>query len=131
MIERATQETIEATLDAYVVCALWGSTGEDGEPLDSSFDADDLAPETLEQMREDVEGFLSACWGDTWEDFSIDLSGLEPAQIGHDLWLTRNHHGAGFWDRGLGAVGDELTKLAHSFGEVDLYVGDDGKVYSL
>ena len=46
-----------------------------------------------------------------------------------DFWLTRNGHGAGFWDRGLGSVGDELTKNAKPFGSVDAYVGDDGKVY--
>lgn len=33
------------------------------------------------------------------------------AQFGHDYWLTRNGHGAGFWDRGLGEVGDKLSEL--------------------
>lgn len=126
---KATEDCIDRVFTAYAVAALWSSTGEDGEPLDRDHDVDDLAPEATESMREDVEAFLSACWGDTWEDFTIDLSGIEPEQIGHDFWLTRNHHGAGFWDRGLGAVGDELTKLAESFGDSDLYVGDDGSVY--
>lgn len=41
-------------------------------------------------------------------------------QIGHDLWLTRGGHGAGFWDRGL-PNGDKLTeicKLSEFHGEV-------------
>jgi hypothetical protein len=54
---------------------------------------------------------------------------LTPAQIGHDFWLTRNRHGAGFWDRGLGDLGDKLTAAAHTYGESNLYVGDDGQVY--
>ena len=29
----------------------------------------------------------------------IDLRDYPAAQVGHDLWLTRNGHGAGFWDR--------------------------------
>jgi hypothetical protein len=49
--------------------------------------------------------------------------------VGHDLWLTRNGHGAGFWDRGLGDVGDKLTAIAKRMGSKSLYVGDDGKIY--
>jgi hypothetical protein len=51
---------------------------------------------------------------------------------GHDFWLTRNGHGAGFWDRTpleKGKLGDELTKLCKAFGESDLYWGDDGGIY--
>jgi hypothetical protein len=51
------------------------------------------------------------------------------AYAGHDFWLTRNHHGAGFWDRDLGEVGEQLTEAAQTYKEVDLYVGDDGKIY--
>jgi hypothetical protein len=57
------------------------------------------------------------------------LDGISDEQIGHDIWLTRNHHGAGFWDRGLGDLGDKLTEIAHSLGGSDAYVGDDGKVH--
>lgn len=53
---------------------------------------------------------------------------LNPCFQGHDFWLTRNHHGSGFLDRGLGQVGDILTAAAKSFGEVNLYVDDDFKV---
>lgn len=48
---------------------------------------------------------------------------------GHDLWLTRNRHGAGFWDRGAGPAGDTLTEAAHALGETDCYLGDDGYLY--
>jgi len=34
----------------------------------------------------------------------------------------------GFWDRGLGDVGDALTKLASSMGEKHLFWGEDGKI---
>lgn len=36
--------------------------------------------------------------------------------------LTRNGHGAGFWDRGLGALGTELTNACKPYGGVDLYI---------
>jgi hypothetical protein len=49
--------------------------------------------------------------------------GYGPQQAGHDFWLTRNGHGAGFWDRhGLdGPVGEALRASAKAFGEVSLY----------
>ncbi len=50
---------------------------------------------------------------------------------GHDLWLTRRGHGCGFWDRGLGALGDRLTAYAEGMGDPDdhtPYVCADGTV---
>ena len=56
------------------------------------------------------------------KDFDVGFAG-------HDFWLTRNGHGAGFWDRGLGEVGDRLSNACKAFGSYDLYIGDDGKIY--
>ena len=49
------------------------------------------------------------------------LDDIEAAQAGHDLWLTTNGHGVGFWDRGLGDLGDKLTELCKQFPEVYMY----------
>lgn len=51
------------------------------------------------------------------------------AQAGHDFWLTRNGHGCGFWDRGLGVIGAQLSVAAEAYGSVGLYVGDDNLIY--
>lgn len=51
---------------------------------------------------------------------SIDLSNYDPAQLGHDLWFTRNGHGTGFWDnpRVYGTAQAELfTAFAKAQGE--------------
>lgn len=109
-------------IKAYLECALWSSQDEDGDPLDSVFGIDDLAPETLRQAIEDCTAFQA--------DNASDLEGIDPSQAGHDFWLTRNRHGAGFWDRGLGEVGQRLTDASHAYGEVDLYVGDDCLIWS-
>jgi len=108
-------------LDAYIECALWSSTDENDEPLDSKYYPSDLAPECLSQMRSDVHDFIASN--------ESDLEGLTDDQIGHDFWLTRNGHGAGFWDRGLGDQGDILTKACSQYGEVFLYVGDDEMIH--
>jgi hypothetical protein len=53
----------------------------------------------------------------------------DPSQNGHDFFLTRNGHGAGFWGRGYGEVGDRLSAACKSYGSQDLYLGDDGKIH--
>jgi hypothetical protein len=109
----------------YIECALWSSEFSDdsgGEPLGKNYDPEDLAQETLGKMASNCKQFQAK----HWEDLG---NAREPDCNGRDFWLTRNRHGAGFWDRGLGEVGDRLTKAAHAFGEVDLYVGDDGLIY--
>lgn len=112
-------------VDAYTECALWSSTDftDDGETV--NLQDYELADETVAKFRKDCEAFLD------FEDAqSLEFGGWNAAQAGHDFWLTRNSHGAGFWDRGRGEHGDILTALAKTFGTCDLYVGDDGKVYA-
>jgi hypothetical protein len=71
-----------------------------------------------------------------------DLLGYAPwkddaGQAGHDLHLTRNGHGAGYWDRNYprttpaGRAGERLSESARALGETYPYVGDDGYAYSL
>lgn len=64
--------------------------------------------------------------------FIAEIAGLiEPSeQVAHDFWLTRNHHGAGFWDGDYPKeLGEKLTTIAHGFGECNLYIGDDDLAY--
>lgn len=56
-------------------------------------------------------------------------TGLTWMQLGRDLWFTRNGHGVGFWDRGLGDLGEQLTEAAKAMGGQDIYLGDDSFVY--
>lgn len=58
----------------------------------------------------------------------IERSGLTGEQVGHNLWLTAQRHGTGFWDCGLGTVGDRLTELAHAskIAGVDILLPEDG-----
>jgi hypothetical protein len=114
---------IENITKHYLVAALWSSTDEHGEPLDAVFTLDDVSPECLEEAKLDVTDFVMS------NTHLLSLSGLSDEQIGHDFWLTRNGHGAGFWDRGLGQVGEALSKASKTYGEVDLYAGDDGYIY--
>jgi hypothetical protein len=118
---------LKTMISAYAECALWSSThfeSEDdncGIPF-GQIDAE-LSEKCLEQFRADCADFLAIC-----EAEGIDMSDLDAAQVGHDFWLTRNRHGAGFWDRGLGELGDKLTVWAHAAGSCDLYLSDSGEI---
>lgn len=115
---------IENILQHYAIAALWSSTDDVGEPLDDPYSLSDISPETMQAMREDVAEFVAQ------NEALLIESGQSEEMIGHDFWLTRNGHGAGFWDRGLGEVGDKLADAARDAGGVDLYVGDDDQVWA-
>jgi len=109
---------INTILKHYLICALWSSIDGNGENFDS-FDIDDFHHGAVIQSKDDILGFIELSKG--------LFVGLNDEQIGHDFWLTRNGHGAGFWDRGL-KYGTELTDNANSFGGVDVF-SDAGILY--
>ena len=117
--------TTNKFLQAYIIAALWSSTDEatpeGGEFLDANYGPEDLAPETLAQMKADCDKFQV--------ENASDIAGHEE-QAGHDLWLTRNFHGSGYWDGDWPEAADRLTAACKKYPEVDLYVGDDGLIYS-
>lgn len=117
--------SLDAFTTAYIECALWSSTDESndagGEPLDSNYGPEDITRVALLEMVADCRSFQA--------DNADDLAGLDSEQCGHDFWLTRNGHGAGFWDRGLGALGDRLSAASKVYGSVDL-MAHRGRIYA-
>jgi len=110
---------MNAFTSAYLETALWSSVGDDGEPLDHRYSREDFAPCAIARAIADCEAF---------QRFTGDI-GVQYEQAGYDFWLTRNRHGAGFWDGDWGDAAGRLTDAAEAFGEIDLYVGDDGLIY--
>lgn len=85
--------------------------------------------------RSKIRGFTKAAINDArvvCEDFQKanaaeleryqEVTGRDMSSAGMDFWLTRNHHGAGFWDRGDDPVLESLTDAAHAYGECDVSV---------
>lgn len=117
-----TMEETEEFFAAYKECALWSSIDErTGLPLDESYGEESLSLQAQSEMAQECEDFV----GDNLED----LAGLDAKQAGHDFWLTRNRHGAGFWDRGLGEVGERLAVAARAFGSCTLCVDEDDEIF--
>jgi hypothetical protein len=84
-------------------------------------------------MRVDADAFCDAPDG-LLADLVIYLAEFSANGAGHDFWLTRNGHGAGFWDRNynpspLYYACQNLSGAAKAWGEASLYVGDDGLLY--
>jgi len=113
---------------AYVECALWSSTGDDGDPLDGLYTIDDIAERTLAEMATDCKDFVQ---GLPQRLYDV-ITGMGAwSRAGADFWLTRNRHGAGFWDGDWpGDAGERLTEAAHAYGSYNLYVSEDGLVHS-
>jgi hypothetical protein len=109
---------------AYIEAALWSTNDESdeqgGEPLEKNYSASDIAPETMEKMIADAADFQER-FGELYSDSS---------QAGHDFWLTRIGHGAGFWDGDYPEPeATKLTDASKEYGEFYLYIGDDGMIY--
>lgn len=107
--------------EGYFICALWASHDEQGGSLDDKYSTSDLSTSASSQMRRDCDVF----YRDNYDDVKI----MSESSAGHDFWLSRNGHGAGFFDRGLGERGDRLQAAAEKFGECHLEVGGDGLIY--
>lgn len=117
------QEGMDPVLYQYLRTALWSSTDMNTEEnLDKDYDVDDFGQEAMQRARGDLIKFQNAA-GEA-------LDGLDMTKVAHDLWLTRNGHGAGFWDGDYSDnIGKILTKLAQQMGEVHPIVGEDNKIY--
>lgn len=111
--------SLEKFTEAYIECALWSSTDNNDEPLDSG--DYELSGDARKQMVADCKSF--------YESHADLLETVDDEQAGHDFWLTRNGHGAGFWDRGLGELGRKLTDACKPYSSCDLYVGDDSEIH--
>jgi len=114
---------MNSIVHAYLTAALWATCDDEGDPLSNSYGIEDVDERTKNVAVIDCDKFKLQA--------TSLLREMRSDQIGHDLFLTRNGHGVGFWDRDLGEVGDKLTKLAEAMGPAEFYVGDDDKIYSM
>ena len=159
-----TEETPNTVRDAeslYPSARIWEPESDSSLPGDVGFD--DIAPSTLARIISDCAKFQAIARCDL---VRAENRGRDLEHCGHDFWLTRNGHGAGFWDRrelednsadyerltqimvaaghdsaawhaalkernalSEKSLGARLTRHCKQFGECDVYLGDDGRVY--
>lgn len=105
-------EYAEVAIRHAAVTLQWSATdvsedGGEGYPVDEGGDEYTDLVEPL--IAEAVTAFVA----DNYE--ILIRADVDPAQAGHDFILTANGHGAGFWDRGLGAAGKTLTEACRGY----------------
>lgn len=122
-------------LRGYVAALLWTSTDEvDGETV--NLDQYETSTQAGDHCRAACLAFFEANRADIdAAALAYDRSNSDGADTGydyagHDFALTRNGHGAGYWDGDLPEeLGARLTEAAKQVGECWPYLGDDGTVY--
>lgn len=114
------QEFHDKFVRGFVLAGAWVDAWDHSDPADAPWnggngperlenaDPDTIDDHSFKRVVAECKAFVESEW--------TDLAGLSPDQAGHDFWLTRNGHGAGYYDRGLGTVGDRLTAAAKVYG---------------
>lgn len=92
-----------------------GDTGEDDEFLLNHLGVEALTHDAVKAIKRDCDTFLASLPKDGHGRTAVDLACDYCA--GNDFWYTRQGHGVGFWDRGLGPIGDELEAASKAFSE--------------
>jgi len=116
------EECNDEFVEAFLACGLWTHNELDGFKIHDIHEGD-------------IDWILNEC-----NDFQFKAEQIirqyapslvvDETQLGHDFLLTRNGHGAGFWDGDWpDPLGNHLTTLSKRFCEIYFYKGDDGKIY--
>jgi hypothetical protein len=115
-------------LTSYLETALWSSTDDDDTPLDDLASINDFSEESMKESKKDIKKFLTMAKEKLG---TVILNKMDSGSLGHNFWLTRNGHGAGFWGDNdyTEEVGKVLTEISDELGNVDIYIGDDGEVH--
>jgi len=108
----------------YINTALWSSIDHNEEPMDTNYSIGDFDPDTLKQLKIELFDFIDKYY--SLVDSNDRNTGLD--HFVHNFWLTRNGHGTGFWSGGY-VNGEELAKTSEKYSEINLYLGDDKKIY--
>lgn len=122
---------------SFLTTLLWSSSNDNGEPLGSEYSISDIddSDRVIDRV---ICQFISMVEEDplliSIENI-IELTGNDSDTIAHDLCLTINGHGAGFWDGDYspdgivsGIIGDRLTEIAKYFTEIGLYPNNSDRL---
>ena len=120
-------ELVNGYMDVGEDHLLYGVSEQDC--LDDHFDIEDFSVESLIDIRADVDKFFKRLQTAGLLDQARECYG--DSRIAYDFWLTRQGHGAGFWDGDYRGIGDQLTDITDLSGTVTYVLGEDGKIHQL
>lgn len=108
---------------------------EDTEDAELRFSVDDIDSDSVVKHYIEIKKFLKDAGEEAVMDYLTsefgEVTDESLAHLGHDIWLTRNHHGAGFFDNVYenDETEEALINAAHKMGESNVYLGNRGKIY--
>lgn len=104
---------IEKIIHHFLYSALWT------EELDTKHNVEDFAPSAFTKAREIINFFLEKAPKESLEKY-LEYHKQDPeGQLGHDIWLSINGHGAGFFDHPLLGHEDILQQVCQDMRDVD------------
>lgn len=108
-VDAEMEDAFATFYQGYVSCLLW----TEGVDIGNS---SDLSPSLRQESRTDCRNFFDEC---------AELFGANYEQAGHDFWLSRNGHGAGFFDGDYAGNERLLQKAARLYGSVSAYYDEE------
>lgn len=119
----ASEDDVDAFTRGYIGAVKWLERRYDEDGTEEEDACETISTEALLEIKAECADFQEA----NAEDLSAAYEKYSYCEeyAGHDFYLTRNGHGAGFWDRGLGAVGERLSKACGPYGSADNYWVDE------
>jgi hypothetical protein len=131
---------MNAMTRSYLETLLWsetlghtfeydGTEYDENDNLDQLVSYNDLPKDIVERAERDCADFVEYAGS-----LGMDLASFDEGEVGHDFALSRNGHGAGFFDSDYVLDGENianrLQSAAKSFGSFGLtvYVSDARKL---
>ena len=112
-------DTLDSFVQGYIEAAFF--TGIEGQTDTDDSESVEIEGLGFDQLdAESLAGMVADCvrfqlkpgvWDALQKAYDHE-SDYDESQAGRDYWFTRNGHGVGYWDRGLGDIGDTLTEAA-------------------
>ena len=125
--EQQNPDGLDEVVNAYIEALLWATNDDSlpdgGEPMNVNYSREDMSEQAMVSIHKDCRNFLNT--SGVAEMVKDDFR-----RAGHDFFLTRHGHGAGFWDGDWPeGDGEYLTEVSKNALETYPYIGDDGLVY--
>lgn len=117
----------------YVEAMFWTECTPDNPELENKTFGD-LSEEALEAIKSQCANFQKVnaeALAIAYAEHTEKKFPYNEERAGTDFWLSRNGHGAGFFDRAIPNAKELQAACGWrtQFGEVTLYAGDDHKLY--